>query len=83
MTVFPNWTTVGHTAATRDDATFAQWMGLVDSYLVKWVGLHHDDFADRLWKDAYNDEMTPLEAIDNFWGTTTDVEIFFANERDY
>jgi hypothetical protein len=66
--------------ATKETFSFKAWLKLLDSYMEGWVGLGHDHFADRCWKDAYNDELSPMEAIESFYGTTTDVALFWHTE---
>jgi hypothetical protein len=41
--------------------TFEQWMRHVDGLLLKVWGVTSGDIADRLWRDAYEDGVSPTE----------------------
>jgi hypothetical protein len=44
------------------EQTFEQWLKQVDRELNKLIGLSHGDLADKLWRDWYEDEMSPADA---------------------
>tara|TARA_R100001594_G_scaffold87967_1_gene122302 strand:+ start:3701 stop:3958 length:258 start_codon:yes stop_codon:yes gene_type:complete len=66
--------------ATKEIFSFQEWLKLLDTYLQGWVGVTHSDLTDRLWRDVYEDELSPVEAIEHFFDTTTDVEKFWRTE---
>lgn len=43
--------------------TFEQWMRHVDGLLIKAWGVTSGDIADRLWRDAYEDDVSPAEMV--------------------
>lgn len=43
--------------------TFEQWMKHVDGLLMKVWGVTSGDIADRLWRDAFDDGVTPAEMV--------------------
>ena len=46
--------------------TFDQWMKQVDALLIRWHGLASDDLPDWEWMDAFEDELSPEEAVEAF-----------------
>lgn len=42
------------------------WINKVDSFLVREVGLHHDDMEDWLWYDSFEAGDKPEEAAKEF-----------------
>jgi len=42
---------------------FHGYMRAVDALFVRWTGLGVFDFPDRYWRDAYDDESPPKEAV--------------------
>lgn len=46
-----------------DDAAFEHWMRLVDALLLKKIGLTHLDIADRCYRDMHDDDMRPIEVV--------------------
>jgi hypothetical protein len=45
-----------------DDNRFKDWMGRVDEYLWEWVGLTSEDLIDQLWRDWFEEGLTPRQA---------------------
>jgi hypothetical protein len=43
--------------------TFEEYMAECDRVLIGMLGVATDDLADWSWRDAYNDEMPPAEAV--------------------
>lgn len=43
--------------------TFEQWLNKVDAVYGSIIGLTMDDLGDAPWRDYYEDEMTPREAV--------------------
>ncbi|QGH78094.1 hypothetical protein SEA_LONEWOLF_93 [Mycobacterium phage LoneWolf] len=43
--------------------TFEQWLKHVDGLLLMVWGVTSGDIADRLWRDAYDDGVTPAEMV--------------------
>lgn len=60
--------------------TFEQWLKEVDSILVNAIGLSHRDLRDRLWRDAYEGELSPEEAIEDLVGDLSDLEQVMEDE---
>lgn len=59
-------------AATR---LFEQWMNKVDAILAdNFDGMISTDFADRRWRDDFDSELQPLEAITEAYGDPSDIE---------
>jgi hypothetical protein len=46
----------------REEMTFEEWLAAVDRDLMKLCKLTHRDLADYNYRDAFEDELTPLEA---------------------
>lgn len=46
--------------------TFATWKEEVDKLFFLEFGAGSDDFADYLWRDAYDDGFSPREAFKNW-----------------
>lgn len=42
--------------------SYDEWMVKVDTLLLS----HHDDMPDWNWRDAYDDEMSPEEAVSEY-----------------
>lgn len=42
---------------------FEQWFAKVDTLMKRKFGFGADDFPDQTWRDWYDSEMTPLEAV--------------------
>jgi hypothetical protein len=42
---------------------FAHWLKRVDALLLRRLGVTHLDIADRLWRDAFDDGVTPAEIV--------------------
>jgi|TARA_X000000950_G_scaffold288701_1_gene406846 hypothetical protein len=54
--------------------SYVEWIKEVDTHLVMVCGMAHDDLADALWRDYFEDHLSPLEAIesavdDAWWDT--------------
>ena len=50
--------------------TFKQWMKQVDKILAdRLEGLDSSCLRDRCYRDAYDDELEPLEFVDDEFGT--------------
>jgi hypothetical protein len=47
----------------RGDQRFAYWMYLVDRRLSRACGLTSTDMEDHTWRDAYDDGLSPREAL--------------------
>ena len=43
--------------------SFEQWLNRVDAILVGMCGLCHRDLPDMLWRDQFEDEASPEEAV--------------------
>lgn len=46
--------------------TYEQWMKKVDQIVRQRTGLSVDDFSDWLSHDAYDDDLTPAQAANQF-----------------
>lgn len=46
--------------------TFENWKRIVDRRLEKVIGLSSDFLTDWHWRDAYDEGMTPNEAVAQF-----------------
>lgn len=46
--------------------TYENWIKEVDEHLIVYVGLSHDDCEDWLWRDAHEDGVPPLDAVQEF-----------------
>lgn len=46
--------------------TFEAWMKRVDDKLSDKIGMYHDGLPDAQWRDWYEDELTPDDAIEEF-----------------
>jgi len=44
---------------------FTSWLRKVDVHMVSTFGLAHDDLPDALWRDKYDDGLSPIEAIES------------------
>lgn len=44
------------------DHEFAMWMVLVDRQLFRRIGLGHLDVEDWVWRDSYDEGLSPKEA---------------------
>jgi hypothetical protein len=42
---------------------FSEWLRKVDAILVGMCGMGHRDLPDMCWRDQYEDEATPAEAV--------------------
>jgi hypothetical protein len=60
--------------------TFEQWMKKVDRLLENVLGIGSSDMRDRLWRDAYDDESTPEQAIEDLVGDLDDPETVMESE---
>jgi hypothetical protein len=60
-------------------ANYETWIDKVDLLLRCKIGLTHSDIPDQLWRDAYEDGTTPLDAITGFFGDMDDLETFMHN----
>lgn len=45
---------------------FNEWMNKVDALLVRRHGLASNDLPDWMWKDAFEDEYSPEDAVVTF-----------------
>jgi hypothetical protein len=45
-----------------DNPTFEVWLKRVDRFLEHAIGLKHDDLADCLFKDWYEERLRPIRA---------------------
>ena len=43
---------------------FTAWLRQVDVHMISTFGLAHDDLPDALWRDRFDDGLSPLDAID-------------------
>lgn len=43
---------------------FKEWKKVVDTILVSNIGTSSDDLPDARWRDYYDDELNPQQAID-------------------
>ena len=59
---------------------FGQWMKEVDAILTEHIGLSSMDLRDRMWRDAFDDETSPLDAIVDLCGDPSDLGTFMENE---
>jgi hypothetical protein len=50
------------------DMTFEEWKAKVDQLLVSQLGLGLDDMRDRNTRDAYEDEVSPEDFVQEEWG---------------
>jgi hypothetical protein len=48
--------------------SFEQWMREVDRLISAKLGISSGDMRDRLWRDAYEDDLTPKEAVEQELG---------------
>ena len=46
-------------------AIFDTWIKNVDALMIDHFGLAHDDLPDALWRDKYDDGLSPIEAIES------------------
>lgn len=46
--------------------TFERWMVRVDKCLTNRVGMASNDMEDFTWRDYYDDDNSPAEAINDF-----------------
>ena len=46
-------------------ADFTTWLRHVDRHMIDTFGLAHDDLPDALWRDKFDDGLSPIEAIDS------------------
>lgn len=60
--------------------SFEQWMKEVDQTLVDNIGFSSEDLRDRRWRDAFDDDAPPLEAIVDLCGDPSDLGTFMENE---
>lgn len=45
------------------DLRFALYLYMVDAVMIRRIGLSHNDLADYLWRDTYDNGTTPQEAV--------------------
>ena len=50
--------------ANEEQKQFDNWVNKVDSILIATIGLCSNDMPDCLWRDMYQDDMTPQDAIE-------------------
>jgi len=62
------------------NGNFDAWFKQVDEHLIAHIGLGAYDLRDRLWYDAYDDGLTPEEAVEDLCGDVNDPESFLENE---
>ena len=60
--------------------TFKEWMRKVDKILTDHIGLSSEDLRDRCWRDEYDGEATPMEAIEELIAPVDDIEEFMEIE---
>lgn len=48
------------------DTAFAAWLQLVDDCIMDQLGVGVFDLTDYMWRDAYDDERSPADAVDDF-----------------
>ena len=48
--------------------TYESYMKSVDIHLEEHCGLGHEHLADYMWMDAYDDEVAPNEAVNDYFG---------------
>lgn len=46
--------------------SFLIWKDKVDQILLQKVGFSSDDLTDWLWRDAFDDSLTPEQAVEAF-----------------
>lgn len=46
------------------DPRFAEWLNTVDQMVVQTAGLSMFDFPDALWRDHFDDGLSPRDAIE-------------------
>jgi hypothetical protein len=59
---------------------FEQWMRKVDSVLLRRIGVTSGDCRDRLWRDHFEDELTPEEAVECEFGDLDNPEAMMMEE---
>lgn len=45
--------------------TYKQWTNKVDQVMISVFGLGHSDLPDALWRDKFEDGLSPVEAIES------------------
>ena len=46
------------------EETFGEWMNKVNRIVVSAIGVGVNDLPDATWRDYYDDELSPQEAIE-------------------
>ena len=62
------------------EMTFEQWMQEVDDILLEKTGFTHECLRDRRWRDAYDSDIEPLDAICELIADPDDFEAFMEEE---
>lgn len=52
--------------------TFEQWLVEVDMILIGLIGMGHRDIPDMLWRDQFEDEASPKDAVSTLVGDTAE-----------
>jgi len=62
--------------------SFERWLGKIDSILIPRIGIGYLSLRDRNWRYAYDDGMTPAEAVEELVGSLDDenIENTFSDE---
>ena len=45
--------------------TYKHWITKVDQVMISVFGLSHSALPDALWRDKFDDEMSPVDAIES------------------
>jgi hypothetical protein len=51
---------------TTDNAAFTAWLSQLDKAFIRAHGLSYQDFPDWNWRDAFDDGLTPLQAVEAY-----------------
>ena len=52
--------------ANGPDRAFADWLGDVDRILESKIGLGSEDLPDWNWREAYDEESEPEDAVEDY-----------------
>lgn len=62
---------------------YDEWMKEVDKIMISVFGLAHDDLPDVLWRDKFEDGLSPHDAIDctmeDEWADEPMADIWFGD----
>lgn len=59
-----------------EDKPFRYWLSQVDFIIDRAIDCGVFDIADRCWRDAFDQDSTPLEAVEDLIGDPTDFDSF-------